>query len=193
MAVARQPVEKHDYTEDEYFALDSATSERWEFVRGRIRAMSGGTVTHSAIAANIIRSLGNALTPKGCRVFGSDLKVHTGDDVNTYPDISVVCGEPVLYRGRKDIVTNPILVVEVLSESTAHYDRTEKFDHYQTIPTLCDYLLVEQDEPRALLFSREGDQWQYRMISGREQSITLSSVGVTIALSDIYTLVAFSE
>ena len=143
-------VEKDAYTEDEYFEFERRAFGRWEFVPtgpsapagrrlGDIRAMSGGTPDHSAIASNIIAALHCSLTPKGCRVFGPDLKVHTSNEVNTFPDVSVVYGPLDFYRGRKDVITNPILVVEVLSDSTEGYDRGEKFDHCRTIPTLTDY------------------------------------------------------
>jgi Uma2 family endonuclease len=84
--------------------------------------MSGGTADHNMISGNLVRILGNALVPKGCRVFGSDMKVHTGNGVNTLPDVSVACGSLGFYQGRKDIITNPLLIVEVLSDSTEAYD-----------------------------------------------------------------------
>ena len=191
MALARQyvEVEKDFYTEDEYFEIERTSFGRWEYVNGEIRAMSGGTANHSSIASNIIRALGNALVPKGCRVFGSDMKIRTGDHANTYPDISVVCKALSFHRGRKDIITNPLLIVEVLSDSTAAYDLDDKFRHYQTIPTLTDYLLVAQDEARVLLYTRHEDHWDFRDISGLSRSVHLPSVETTLALTDIYALI----
>lgn len=190
MAVARryQATEKKIYTEDEYLEFERTSVGRWEYVNGEIRAMSGGSADHSAIAMNIGRALGNALVPRGCRVFGADMKVHTSAN-NTFPDVSVVCGPLTFHRGRKDIITNPILVVEVLSSSTEAYDRGEKFLHYQTLPSLTDYLLVSQDEARVQLFTREGDRWQPREVTGRAGEIYLPSVEMTLALSDVYALI----
>jgi len=184
-----QYIEKECYTEDEYFEFERTSFGRWEYVKGEIRAMSGGTADHSTIAGNIARALGNALVPKGCRVFGSDMKVHTRADVNTFPDVSVVYGPLGFYQGRKDIITNPLLVVEVLSDSTEAYDRGDKLRFYQTIPTLTDYLLVAQDEARVLLYTRHEDHWHYRDISGLTSAVHLPSVETTLALSDIYALI----
>lgn len=191
MALAHQyqPLEKDFYTEGEYFELERTSLGRWEYVNGEIRAMSGGTADHSTIAMNIGRALGNALTPKGCRVFGSDMKVHTLDRTNTFPDISVVCGPLSFHRGRKDIITNPILIVEVLSDSTEAYDLGDKFRHHQSIPSLTDYLIVAQDEARVLLYTRQGDHWEFRDITGLSSTVHLPSVETTLALTDIYALI----
>ena len=121
MALAREYagiVEKVHYTEAEYFEFERTSFGRWEYVNGQIRAMSGGTTDHGAISSNVLRTLGNTLVPRGCRVYGSDVKIHTGNGINTFPDVSVICGEHHYYLGRRDIVLNPLLIVEVLSPST---------------------------------------------------------------------------
>jgi len=182
-------IEKQLYTEAEYFEFDRTSIGRWEYVHGEIRAMSGGTANHSVIGSNIIRTLGNALVPRGCRVFGPDMRVHTGDGINTFPDISVVCGPLVFHQGRTDTLANPLLIVEVLSDSTEPYDRGDKFRHFQTVPTLTDYLLVSQHEPRAELFTRRGNHWEPHEVSGLHASILLLSVEVMLALSDVYALI----
>ncbi len=184
-----QYLEKDFYTEGEYFEFERTSFGRWEYVNGEIRAMAGGSDDHNMIASNLVGTLRAALLPKGCRVYGSDMKVHTGDDTNTLPDVSVVCGPRIYHRGRTDIITNPILIVEVLSDSTGTYDQGDKFRHYQTIPTLTDYLLVTQDEARVLLYTRHEDHWHYRDISGLSRTVHLPSVETTLALSDIYALI----
>ncbi len=191
MAVARryQATEQKTYTEDEYLEFERTSVGRWEYVGGKIRAMSGGSADHSTIALNVGATLRAAISFQGCRVFGSDMKVHTNSGTNTFPDISVVCGPLTFHRGRKDILTNPVLVVEVLSDSTEAYDRGEKFLHYQTIPSLTDYLLVSQDEARVQLFTRVGNLWQPREVTGRAGEIYLPSVDMTLALSDAYALI----
>ena len=194
MALAREYaglVEKENYTEAEYFEIERTSFGRWEYVNGQIRAMSGGTTDHGAISMNVARVLGNALVPRGCRVYGSDVKIHTGDGINTYPDVSVICGEHRYYLGRRDVVLNPLLIVEVLSPSTEGYDRGEKFDYYKSTSSLQDYLLVEQNEARVLLYSRHEDHWDMREVKGVGGSILLPSVGVTLALSDVYALIEF--
>ena len=124
-------------------------------------------------------------------MFGSDLKVHTGDETNTFPDVSVVCGPLNFHRSRNDIITNFILVVEVLSDSTQEYDRNEKFGHYQTVPTLTDYLLVAQDRAYVLLYTRQSDHWDMRVVSGLTHAVYLPSVDVTLPLADVYALIEF--
>lgn len=193
MALAMQFVEKDWYTEDEYFAFAMSAFGRWEYVQGEIRAMAGGTDDHNAIITNIGATLHAVLASKGCRVYQSNMRVHTGDDVNTFPDVAVVCGPRVYHRGRTDTILNPCLIVEVLSPSTQGYDRGEKWDHYQTIPTLTDYLLVSPDEPRALLLTRQPDHWDMHVIAGLGGSIPLASVGLTLALADIYAQIEFGS
>lgn len=191
MALAEQYVEKEHYTEAEYFEIERTSFGRWEYVNGKIRQMSGGTTDHGDISSNLVRVLGNALVPRGCHVYGSDVKIHTGDGINTFPDISVICGPNRYYLGKKDIVLNPLLIVEVLSPSTENYDRNEKFEHYRTIETLNDYLLVEQDEAQVMLYTRRADYWEMRVIAGLNGSVFLPSVDVTLSLADVYALIEF--
>ena len=193
MALQRQYEEKDAYTEDDYFAFERTAFGRWEFVGGEIRAMAGGSDDHNAIVTNIGRVLGNAMVPRGCRVYISDMKVHTGDGINTFPDVAVVCGPRRYHRGRTDVVTNPLVLVEVLSDSTEGYDRGEKFDHYRTIPTLADYLLVSQREPRVFHYSLSGDHWAFREAAGLDASVSLPSIEATLALSDVYALIEFGD
>lgn len=201
--------DKGRYTEDEYFALEDRSPDRWEFLPtdapglpgprvGIIRAMSGGTPDHSGIGANLIIALGNALRGKGnrmCRVFNSDLKVHNADGRNTYPDVSVVCGALTFHRRRRDIVTNPILVAEVLSPSTQADDRGDKWDSYQTIPTLQHYLLIAADRSRVALCTRAEAGWRFGIISpeSADTEIALPALGVSLALADLYDLVEFED
>lgn len=195
MALARQYadpyIEKTHYTEAEYFEFERTAFGRWEYVDGEIRQMAGGKDDHNAISMNIGRVLGNALVPRGCRVYGSDMKIHTGDGVNTLPDVAVVCGDRQYYLGKEDVTLNPLLAVGVLSPSTEGYDRGKKFDHYQTIDSLQDYLLVEQDQARVVLFSRRNERWEMREVKGRDSTVHLPSVDVTLALSDVYALIEF--
>ena len=188
-----QHIEKDVYTEDEYFEFERCSMGRWEYVNGEIRAMSGGTADHSSISSNVIRLLGNALVPRGCRIFGSDMKVHTGDGINTLPNVSVVCGTLNFHQGRNDIISNPLLIVEVLSDSIGAYDQGEKFRHYQTIPTLTDYLLVAQDEARVMLYTRYEDHWDCRVVTALSSAIHLPSVETTLALADVYALVELAS
>lgn len=192
MALARQFVEKTRYTEAEYFEFERTSFGRWEYVNGEIRQMAGGKDDHNAIAMNIGRALGNILAPRDCRVYGSDMKIHTGDGVNTFPDVAVVCGERQYYLGKEDVIINPLLVVEVLSPSTRGYDRGDKFDHYKTIHALEEYLLVDQDNARVLLYTRREDHWEMREAEGLGSSVFLESVQGPLTLADVYAKITFS-
>lgn len=189
MALARQYVDADIYTEDEYLTLEDAARHKSEWIGGEIRAMAGGSESHNLIAANTVRALGNLLAPKGCRVYGSDMKVHTEGGANVYPDACVVCGPRVFYKGRTSIITNPLIIVEVLSPSTQDADRGEKWTEYQSVPSLQEYLLLSQDQPEAWLYTRDGDGWRFRTVRGLAESVGLPSVGVTLAFSDVYALV----
>lgn len=193
MALARQYVEKDFYTEAEYLALEETAVEKSEYVDGQIQAMSGGSEPHASIPVNIGGELRTALRGRGCRVLSSDMKIRAAG-VYYYPDLSVVCG-PSTYRGRsKYTVTNPLVVVEVLSPSTESKDRGEKFIRYQQIDTLRSYLLVSQTEPRVELFERgENGHWDYTMVAGLDSMIALPSLEITLALSEIYDQVEFTD
>lgn len=138
--------------------------------------------------------MNNALRGAGiqtCRVFNSDFKVHTAEGRNTYPDAGIICGKPAYYRGRRDIVTNPILVAEVLSPSTQADDRSEKWVSYQAIPTLQHYLLLTADRARVELYTREPSGWHFEAWEQQDSQIALSALGVTLILADIDALMEF--
>ena len=193
MALARQFIEPSHYTEAQYLAWEETAVEKSEYVDGEIRAMSGGSVPHASIPINIGGELRTALRGRSCRVLSSDMNVWAAGALY-YPDLSVVCG-PITYRnGNKHIITNPIVVVEVLSPSTEPKDRGEKFIRYQQIETLRSYLLVSQTEPRVELFERgENGHWDYSMVAGLENAVEISSLGVTLVLSEVYDQVDFAD
>lgn len=201
-------MEQEFFTEAEYFAFEETAFGRWEFVPveaslsgaeglGIMRAMSGGTAPHSEIAGNFIGGLRAALRASGnrlCHVYTSDLKVHCPHGQNTYPDLSVVCGKPIYYAGRRSVVTNPILLGEVLSPSTEAKDRSSKWESYRAISTLQHYLLISAVEPHIEVFTRVGNkEWQVQFVDNLEADIVLPALGVTVAMTDIYDLVDLSE
>ncbi len=193
MALARQYVEKDFYTEEEYLAWEETAIEKSEYVDSEIRAMSGGSEPHASIPVNIGAELRAALRGRGCRVLSSDMKVWAAGAFY-YPDLSVVCGPSTYRGGNKHIITNPVLVVEVLSPGTESKDRGEKFIRYQQIETLRSYLLVSQTEPRVELFERgENGHWDYTLIAGLDSGVAVPLLGVTLALSEIYDQVDFSN
>lgn len=136
---------------------------RHEFFRGEAFAMAGGSIRHNALSARLIAVLQAAL-PAGCRVFSSDQRVGVaGGERYVYPDVTVVCGAVVLEAGTSDVIANPTILVEVLSSSTEQYDRGLKWEGYQRLASLTDYVLVAQAEARIELFQRNPDGgWLYQ-------------------------------
>lgn len=144
-----------------YMALERQSEVRHEYFGGEVWAMAGGTPEHSLRAANMIRALGNALGDRPCTVYTSDTRLRIEEtDRTTYPDISVVCGRRIISAADPQAITNPILIVEVLSESTEASDRGDKFAHYRRIPSLREYIMVAHDAPRIEVFRRDAeDRW----------------------------------
>lgn len=174
------------YSRDDYFSLEEGSSVRHEFFNGEIFAMAGGTVAHNQIVANVIRELGAALRSKNCRALGSDMRLLTPGGLLTYPDVMVICGPVELADGRRDVVTNPAVLVEVLSDATRGYDLADKFEHYKAIPTLRDYLTIEQRSVGVQWFARADGSWTATTFNDRNQSVALSSIGVHLSLAEIY-------
>lgn len=171
----------------DYLLLERSSPERHEFLRGELYAMAGGTPEHGALAAAWIRELGVALRGKPCRVFTSDVRIRIRETgLTTYPDVSVVCGRLETDSEDPDAVVNPVLIVEVLSDSSEAYDRGAKATHYRRIPTLREYVLASQSEPSAEVYRRnaEGRFELYEFRAG--DAVELASVGVSLAVAAIY-------
>src|SRR5258706_5149808 len=174
----------HDYTFGDYLLLERDSEVKHEFDAGEILAMSGGTARHSALAARIITALGTTCAP-GCTVFTSDMRVRVATGRATYPDVSMVFG-PIEYDpedAARTTMTNPVLLVEVLSVTTEKGDRGNKWMHYQRIPSLHEYVLVGQ-EPRIEIYRRlPSGTWEYLEVL--EGTVNLAS-GPTLDLSMLY-------
>jgi Uma2 family endonuclease len=182
-----EPARKLSYTFAEYLAIDEASETKHEYVNGEIYAMSGGTLEHSELAANLIRLLGTQLLGRPCVVYTSDARVRVlATGLATYPDVSVVCGQIERDPENKNTLTNPVVLVEVLSDSTEGYDREEKFSHYRRIPSLREYLLVSQHERRIEHFSRNDDgSWTLRDVEP-PGIVQLPSIGCALSLDEVY-------
>ncbi len=184
--------ERH-YTEAEYLALEDAASHKSEFVNGRIYAMSGASPNHDQIVFNLTRELGVRLRGRPCRGFTADTRVRANRTrAYFYPDLSALCGRPE-YEGSGAIkmLVNPSTVVEVLSDSTAGFDRGEKFEHYRRIPSLREYVLIAQDRVFVELRVRAGDVWTLAEYSDLDDSIALRSIDCVLHLRDLYEGVEF--
>lgn len=171
----------------EYAAAELTAELKHEYVRGEIYAMAGGTLEHAALAAALALQLGNALSNKPRRVFSADARVRIeATDTSTYPDLSVVCGELLRAPGDAHSLLNPIVLCEVLSDSTEAYDRGAKASHYRHIPSLREYVLVSQSEQRVEVQRRNAaGTWEIHEF-GPTDSVTLESLAVTFSVSSLY-------
>ena len=190
MTVA-QPVRR--FTETEYLELERRAECRNEFFDGEIFNMSGGTPLHSQIATNLAREFGNKLKARPCVPYNSDLRLKVeATGLLTYADLSVVCGPLQFAAGTEDTVVNPTVIVDVLSGSTEAYDRGKKFEHYRQMPSLRQYLLVSQTEPRIEQFIRqESGQWLLRETAGVGATLALQSLEIKIFLAEVFAAVEF--
>lgn len=173
------------YTYAEYVALEEESSIRHEYLDGAIYAMAGGSPDHAALAATIIRLLGNQLPPE-CRTFTSDLRVRIpATGLATYPDAAVICGRTLRASDDALAVVNPMVLVEVTSEATEKYDRAEKLQHYQQLPSLGYVLIVSHREPRLTLHLREGDR---RIVTEARsgETVALAGLSVRLPVDDVY-------
>ncbi|MDT5261596.1 MAG: hypothetical protein QOC61_600 [Acidobacteriota bacterium] len=176
---------------EEYLTIERRADFKSEYVDGVAYAMAGGSERHNLIAANVIIALGVQLRDGACRVYPSDLKVRVPNSKRFfYPDVSVICDETQFADEERDVILNPIVVVEVLSDSTEAFDRGKKFLSYQQIESLKEYLLVAQDEFVVEHFLRQEDGWLYTKASGLDAAIALPALNCRVALSDIYNKVA---
>lgn len=179
---------KHRVSPEEYLAMEEVSEERNEFVNGVVVAMSGNTCPHVMIVDNIVLELNGALRGKPCRMYSNELKVKVAlTESYFYPDLVGICGSPVFDRPNRVTVLNPTLLIEVLSLSTEAYDRGQKFLHYQQIPTLREYVLISQEEPRVEIYTRgENSAWTYKMVAGLEATARFESIDCTVPLAEIY-------
>lgn len=184
--MATNPVTK--VTEAEYLALDRAAEVRSEFLDGDMWAMSGGSMRHGQLSSNIHGRLHAALLGRSCQTFGSDLRVRVMPGrMYAYPDVTVICGKPLLADEREDIVLNPTVIFEVLSPSTESYDRGTKFRYYLALESLKDYVLIDQFSMRAEHYARNTDgTWNFRAYESPEDELKLDSIGVALPLATIY-------
>jgi Uma2 family endonuclease len=183
--MASNPVSK--LTEEQYLAIERAAEFKSEFLDGVMYAMSGGSMRHSYLAVNLIAELSAMLRGGECQIFNSDLRVRVSPRMYAYPDVSVVCGKPLLADGHQDVLLNPVIIVEVLSPSTEQYDRGMKFQLYRTIESLREYILVDQDKVLIEQYIRQdANTWTLRDHPTLEDELKMDSIGVSLPLRLIY-------
>jgi len=175
-------------TVEAYLRAERAASFRSEYVNGQVFAMAGGTAAHSVLIARLSRELLDATEDRGCIVSVTELRLRVSHEgFYTYPDLMVICGEVHYADDVKDMVTNPVVIVEVLSESTEAYDRGEKFAQYRRVASMQEYLLVSQHTARVEKYLRQPDgTWNYSSVEGTGSAIELVSLGCRLQLDRVY-------
>jgi Uma2 family endonuclease len=190
--MATQP--KSFLTPEQYLEIERKADTRSEYSNGEMFAMAGAQRAHNQLVASLVRELGQRFRGRPCDVYPSDMRVFVkSTGLYTYPDVAAVCGEQRFADGQTDTLLNPSLIVEVLSPPTEAYDRGRKFEQYQSIESLQEYLLVASDRMHVDLYSRQPDgRWLLTSASRPEDSLIFESVGAQIALSDLYEKVEFA-
>lgn len=175
-------------TPEEYLERERKAETRSEYFRGEIFAMAGASRQHARIVTNLVRELSERLRKRPCNVYSSDLRVAVGQTgFYTYPDVTVVCGEEKFADGHLDTLLNPIVIIEVLSESTKDYDRGQKFESYRTLPSLMEYLTVAQDKIHVEHWLRQEDQrWILTEYGDRNATIALPCIDAQLSIADMY-------
>lgn len=175
-------------TPEEYLTLEREAEYKSEYFAGEVFAMAGASARHVLIVTNVAAELRNQLKRRPCTVYSTDLRVRVSETgLYTYPDVAVVCGTPQWADDQQDTLLNPTLLVEVLSESTKDYDRGGKFEHYRTLDSLTEYLLVAQDKAHVEHFVRQPDyRWILSETNNLSDTITLEAIGCTLDLAEVY-------
>ncbi len=192
--MSSQPTQK--YTLEEYFALELASDEKYEFWNGEVFCMSGASLAHNLIAINIATEARTQLRERGCHVFPADLRVKVpASPPYRYPDLTALCGTPEIERlSGLDMLINPALIIEVLSKSTEGFDRGDKFTYYKSIASFREYLLVAQHRPHVSQFvKQENGIWTFMEFNDLANTVRCASVPCALALSEIYRDVTFDK
>jgi Uma2 family endonuclease len=188
MSMTRYPI-----SEEEYLIREPEAEYKSEYIDGRAVAMAGASLRHVRIVTNLTVDLGQQVKKGPCEVYGSDMRLHVkAAGLYTYPDLTVVCGEPEMLPGREDTITNPKLIVEVLSKTTERYDRGRKFTHYKKLDSLEEYVLITQDRVCVERFTREkSERWASQQWTSIEDVLELPSIDCRVAVRDVYDRVKF--
>jgi len=183
------------YSPEEYLELEVASGDRHEYINGQIILMTGGLPNHNQIAGNLYATLNFALRRKSYQAFMTDQRLWIPQRrIYTYPDVMAVASPLELQEGRKDTITNPILIGEVLSLSTQSYDRVGKFAAYRTLPSFQEYILIDQYSVHVEQYVKtEGHKWIFAVYETESDVLSLSSVPCEVSLADLYDKVEFSD
>lgn len=182
----------HEFTKEEYWRRERNSIEKNEYFDGQIYAMAGTSTNHNRIAVDVTVSLGNQLREEPCEVFASDQRIEVEKTtLQTYPNVLVACPPFSYDAGDKHTMTDAVVIIEVLSPSTANYDRKEKFDNYKQLKSLRHYLLIEQKQVKVTHHSKVDGQWQSENFAARDDVVNLAAIDCQLELREIYRRIDF--
>ena len=188
---------KRTYSLEQYLEKELQAVQKHEFFNGKIILMSGGTYNHNKIATNVISLIDQLIDLQNLNfnVLNSDQKIYIEqENIAVYPDALVILDEPQYWKNRKDLITNPMVIVEVLSKSTLRYDRGEKFILYQNLESFKEYVLIDQNQAHAEIWYRIAlNTWQKTTVSGLDQMVNIRSMGIELNLKDVYKKIDFEN
>lgn len=176
-------------TPEEYLSIERKAEYRSEYYAGEMFAMAGATRRHNRIVTNLSTALDNQLKSRPCNVYTTDMRVRVpATGLYTYPDVVVTCGEEVFDDEESDVLLNPLVIIEVLSDSTEAYDRGKKFEHYRTISSLTTFILVNQQSPKVEPYVRQedGKRWTYSETHEVGETVIVEAIACELKLEDIY-------
>jgi Uma2 family endonuclease len=195
MTTTLQTTEQRYFTEEQYLALEETAEYKSEYLDGEIIPMTGGSTNHNQIAGNLYIALSLALKKQNYRIFIGDVRLWVPKvRLYTYPDVMVIFGIPEYHNNRTDMITNPEVIVEVLSKSTKNYDRGDKFTFYKTLPSFREYILIDQTKIKVEQYSKtENKRWLYSEYDEEDTALVFNSFQVEVPLSDVYEQVNFEQ
>lgn len=179
---------KKRYTEEEYLEMERASDVKHEYYQGEIFAMAGASDTHNIIFVNALGELYSQLKNKPCRPYGSDMRINIPENtLYTYPDISIICGDPITKDEKKDTALCPAIIIEILSKFTRNYDLGTKFELYRDIPTLKEYILIDSENIGVKTFRINAhNHWELEEYKSLQETVMIPTVGLSLSLQDIY-------
>lgn len=185
----KEPAPKYSFiSPEDYLTMERSSDQKHEYFKGEVFAMSGASIAHNSLFHNVYGKLFNHLKGSDCKPYGSDLRIHIPENsLYTYPDISIICGPPEVTDKLSDTVTNPAVIIEILSKSTADYDRGGKFTLYRSIPSLKEYVLIDSTQVSIEIFTKKDPHhWLLSEYKQMDESVLIGTIGLTILLREVY-------
>jgi Uma2 family endonuclease len=181
-------------TPQEYLEMERESPTKHMYLDGEIVAMSGASLAHNDIVANLLRDIGSFLKGKPCKIRPSDLRISVASaNSYTYPDATIICGEPVMEDNKFDTATNPAVIFEILSGSTREYDRGNKFLYYQRISSLREYILIDSFKKYAVIYTRQSpDLWKIETFENNNSILPIKTIDFKLSFDDLYYEVVFT-